>query len=66
MTRDQANEHQARQLADYLIRSGLCGVRTQGDVVTYPLWNGNVVVLQVKSAPFVPDETPLNAAKAAT
>lgn len=61
MTRDQANEHQARQLADFLIGAGLLGVRTQGDVVTYPLMSGDLVILQVRSAPIVPDQKPLAA-----
>ena len=64
MTRDQANEYHARQLADFLINGGLVGVKTQGDIVTYPLQGGDLIILQVKSAPLVPDQKPLAAFEA--
>lgn len=43
-------EHQAKDLADLLTRSGLSGVRVNGDVVSYPIADGHVL-LRVLSAP---------------
>lgn len=60
MTRDQANEHQAKQLADFLIDRGVHGVKMQGDAVTYPV-PGGLAILQVKFAPLTSDQLPLAA-----
>jgi len=55
VTRDQANEHQAKQLADFLIDRGVHGVKMQGDAVTYPV-HGGLAILQVKFAPLTSDQ----------
>jgi hypothetical protein len=66
VTRDQANEHQAKQLADFLRAAGLLGVRSQDNLVSYPTWGGDLVIVRIQSAPLVPDQPLRAAAEVAT